>query len=58
MRDLDPRGMGQRVVGALALVVAASYALHAAYLWLAPLVPVAISGVVVLVVLRLVFRRR
>lgn len=58
MRDLDPRGLGQRVVGALALVVAASYALHLAYQWLAPLVPVALSGVVVVVLCRFFFWRR
>ena len=58
MRNLDPRSMGERVLSTLVLMVAASYVLHRMYEWLAPLTPVAISGVIMLVVWRLLFRRR
>jgi len=57
MRNRDPR-FEARATGALLTVVAGAYALHAAYEWVAPLVPVAISGIVMLVLFRFLFRRR
>lgn len=58
MKVPDPRSVSERVLSTLILMVAASYIVHTIYEWLAPLAPVAISGVVMLVLLRLIFRRR
>ena len=57
MRNLEPSGMGQRVLGALALLLLIAWAAHEAYALLRPLIPTLITLVVLGGVASLVFRR-
>jgi hypothetical protein len=58
VRNLEPRGMGQRIVSALALLLAIAWAAHEAYALLHPLIPMLIALVILGCVFSLVFRGR
>ena len=58
MKQLEPRGLGYRVAEALTLLVATSWGAHWVYELLRPLVPVALSGLAVVLVAMAVLRRR
>lgn len=58
MKQLEPRGLEQRIASALLLLVGAAWAAHLIYGWLRPLLPLAISGVVLIGIWRLIFGRR
>ena len=51
MKNLEPRSVGQRIFGALALLLGVAFGAHEAYTLLRPLIP----SLIVLVVLGLVF---
>jgi hypothetical protein len=48
VNNMRPQGLGQRVFGALLLLLAVSYGANLAYEWLRPLVPSLIVGLIVL----------
>ncbi len=58
MRQLEPSGLGRRVVEALGLLLATAFGARWAYELLRPLVPVAITGVCVVLILMALLRRR
>jgi len=57
-RDLEPEGVGRRVMSALVLLLAVAYTTHIVANWLMPLVPAAIAFVVVLALIGFLTRRR
>lgn len=58
MKNLEPRGASQRVVGALALVLGIAFGAHEAYTLLRPLIPTLVVLVVLGAVFGLLFRGR
>lgn len=58
MKQLEPRRFEERIVSALLLLVGAAWAAHLVYDWLRPLLPLAVVGVVLVGIWRLVFGRR
>lgn len=54
----NPEGWGRRVLHALFLVLIISFGAHWAYELLRPVVPFAVSGTVVLLIVLAVLRRR
>lgn len=58
MKDLEPRGYRRRVLEALALLWAVSFAAHEIVLWLTPVAPLIIVVAVLVAVGSVVFGRR
>lgn len=54
----SPGGWDQRVLSALVLILAVAFMGHWAYVLLRPVVPYAVSGVAVLLVVSALLRRR
>lgn len=57
MKDLEPHGIGRRVLSALVLLLGIAYGSHLIWLWLGPLMPVLVSTILVLCTARIIFRR-
>jgi hypothetical protein len=58
MRQLEPSGPGRRIAEALSLLLAVAVGTRWAYDLLRPLVPVAITGLCVTLILMALLRRR
>jgi hypothetical protein len=58
VKGYDPRGVGQRVLYALALLWAISFAAHQIVIWLTPVVPLIISVSILISIWVVVFGRR
>lgn len=58
MRQLGPQGLGQRVLGALALLLGIAYASHQIFEWLQPAIPTVIVLIVLGGIYTLLFGRR
>lgn len=56
--QLEPSGVGRRVVYALALLLGVAYGSRIIWIWLAPVVPMALSLLVVSALYVLIFRGR
>lgn len=58
MRQLEPQGLGRRVVEALSLLLATALGARWAYDLLRPMIPIAITGLCVVLILMALLRRR
>jgi hypothetical protein len=58
LKDLEPHNVGRRVLNALALLLAISFAAHEIAVWLAPLAPFIIGATTLAMVWAVVFGRR